>query len=134
MTANRPKLGVSTLVRDGTRVLLVRRGKAPFRDTWSLPGGHVEHGERLAEAAAREVREETGIDVTAIRQIDVAEVIAGETHYVLIVFAARGRGQAQAGSDAAAAGWFLPTEIDALPMNADTRALIHRHLAEAVHA
>jgi len=134
MTMNRPKLGVSTLVRDTGRVLLVRRGNAPFRDTWSLPGGHVEHGERLAEAAAREVREETGIAVTELRRIDIAEVITGEDHYVLIVFAANGQGEPRAASDAADARWFVPAEIDGLPMNADTRALIRRHLREGANA
>ena len=133
--SSHPRLGVSTLVRDGAgRVLLVRRGKAPFRDTWSLPGGHVEHGERLAEAAAREVREETAITATMLRRIDVAEIVTGEYHYVLIVFAASGVGEPQAASDAAAAGWFTRDEIPALAMNAETRALILRHLPETAHA
>ncbi len=134
MAPNRPSLGVSTLVRNGGRVLLVRRGKAPFLGTWSLPGGHVEPGERLTEAAAREVREETGIAATQPRRIDVAEVIAGEYHYVLIVFAAGGKGEPEAASDATDARWFLPVEIDALPMNEDTRALIRRHLQEPADA
>ena len=134
MTMNRPKLGVSTLVRDTGRVLLVRRGNAPFRDTWSLPGGHVEHGERLAEAAAREVREETGIAVTELRRIDIAEVITGEDHYVLIVFAANGQSEPRAASDATDARWVMPGEIDGLPMNGDTRDLIRRHLREGANA
>jgi ADP-ribose pyrophosphatase YjhB (NUDIX family) len=131
MTPQHPRVGVSTLIRDRSgRVLLVRRGKPPFRDTWSLPGGHLEPGERLADAATREVYEETGLAVSGLRRIDVAEIIAGEYHYVLIVFGADGEGAPRAASDAADAGWFKAAEIDALPMNDDTRALIRRHLDE----
>lgn len=134
MTPQPPRVGVSTLVRDRAgRVLLVRRGKPPFLGTWSLPGGHVEPGERLADAAAREVHEETGLAISGRSRIDVAEIIAGEYHYVLIVFGAAGEGEPRAGSDAADARWFEPTEIDALPMNEDTRALVRRHLDKAAH-
>lgn len=45
------------------RLLLIRRGHAPSAGLWSVPGGHVEPGESLAEAVVREVREETGLDV-----------------------------------------------------------------------
>jgi ADP-ribose pyrophosphatase YjhB (NUDIX family) len=134
MTPQPPRVGVSTLVRDRAgEVLLVRRGKQPFLGTWSLPGGHVEPGERLADAAVREVDEETGLAISGLSRIDVAEIIAGEYHYVLVVFSANGDGEPHAASDAADARWFGATEIDALPMNEDTRALIHRHLTDAAH-
>jgi 8-oxo-dGTP diphosphatase len=90
---DRPYLGVSVAVwRDG-EVLLVRRGRAPLAGSWSFPGGGVSLGERLEDAARREVREETGIDIAIVRQIDRAEIIVRdaegriERHYVLIVFA-----------------------------------------------
>src|SRR6476646_8960366 len=105
---DRPHLGVSVAVWRGGEVLLVKRGRAPFAGLWSFPGGGVELGERLEEAARREVREETGIDVAIVRQIDQAEIIARdengriERHYVLIVFAARlVGGELDAGDDAA---------------------------------
>ena len=134
MTINRPTLGVSTLVRDGARVLLVRRGHAPFAGTWSLPGGHVEGGERLADAAAREVHEETGLAATGLRRIDIAEVITGEFHYVLVVFAGDARGNPVAASDASEARWVEADDIAGLPMNEDTRALILRHLRAGADA
>jgi 8-oxo-dGTP diphosphatase len=129
----RPVLGVSVLVRDGGRVLLVQRARPPLQGYWSLPGGHVESGEMLKQAAAREVREETGIAVDELRQIDVAEIIGGDErsgtlhHFVLVVFAGRAApGTPVAGDDAAKARWVEQSELDGLKMTDDTRRLVVR--------
>ena len=131
--ARRPALGVSVLVREGGRVLLVKRARSPLQGYWSLPGGHVEGGERLAEAAAREVREETGVVVADLRQIDVAEIIERDEaggvahHFVLVVFAGhRASGTPVAGDDAAEARWVGPEEFGGLTMTDDTRRLVMR--------
>ncbi len=59
----RPSIGASAAIFDADgRVLLVKRGKAPLADLWSLPGGHIEPGESSMETARREVSEETGLD------------------------------------------------------------------------
>src|SRR4051812_40082201 len=111
---DRPHLGVSVAVWRNDEVLLVKRGRAPFAGFWSFPGGGVELGERLEEAATREVREETGIEVAIVRQIDRAEIIAHdgngriERHYVLIVFAGRMIGGAITAGDDAAEARFVP--------------------------
>ncbi|MBC7186765.1 MAG: NUDIX domain-containing protein, partial [Calditrichaeota bacterium] len=66
-----PLVGVAILVaRDGA-VLLVKRAFPPNAGRWSLPGGHVELGEPLKEAARREVAEECGIDVEVGELLDV---------------------------------------------------------------
>ena len=131
----RPLLGASTFVRRGESVLLVRRGKAPLRDTWAFPGGLVEFGESLAEAAAREVLEETGMTVAIGEAIDRAEIIlrdesgAAVRHYVRGVFAGAGRaGVRVAGDDAAEARWVELGDLPRFPKTPDTERIILRFL------
>ena len=58
-----PIVGVGAVVVDRNRVLLVQRGREPLKGKWSLPGGMLELGESLADGVAREVQEETGLNV-----------------------------------------------------------------------
>ena len=81
-----PALGASTVVLSGDRVLLVQRGRPPFEGLWSLPGGKVRCGERVADAARRELLEETGLDVAGLRFLDIHEIIDNARHVVLAVF------------------------------------------------
>lgn len=117
MTQSFPKLGVSVSVwRDG-KVLLVERGKEP-RGIWAFPGGHVEPGEKLEAAAARELFEETGLTARLAGLVGLYEVIrrdaAGEIslHYVIACFLGHaGPGEPVAASDAAAAEWADPETL-----------------------
>ena len=140
-TSNRPALGVSTLVRRGDSVLLVRRGKAPLRDIWAFPGGLVEFGESLTAAAAREVLEETGVTVTIDGPIDHAEIVmrneagAPERHYVLVVFAGTWRaGEPVAGDDAAEARWVDSTDLPGFQKTPDTDRILARIMGSATLA
>ncbi len=124
---DRPLLGVSGLIRHENRVLLVRRGRPPLAGLWSLPGGLVEAGESLEEAARREIREETGIETDELEQIGLDEIIerdeAGKTraHFVLAVFKGRYRsGAVMAGDDAGAAIWMDPSNPDGLALTEGT--------------
>jgi ADP-ribose pyrophosphatase YjhB (NUDIX family) len=133
MAINRPVLGVSSLIVDDGRALLVKRGKMPMLGYWSLPGGHVELGETLAEAAAREVAEETGIAVRNLKPIETLEIVnrggdgGVETHFVLVVFRGDGTGVPRAGDDAADARWVALADVPALHMMDDTKRLIATH-------
>jgi 8-oxo-dGTP diphosphatase len=90
MNTRRPLLGVSVCLLRGDEVCLVRRGHAPWAGAWSLPGGRVEFGERLEEAARREMREETGVELDAVELLRLHESIdpAHDAHAVIAVFRA----------------------------------------------
>ncbi|HLY05596.1 MAG TPA: NUDIX hydrolase [Rhizomicrobium sp.] len=125
-------LGVGAVVwNEREEVLLIRRRNPPRRNEWSMPGGKVEFGETLRAALAREVREETGLEIEIAGLIDVAELVrdaragAEDAHYVLVDYCARARsGEPIAASDASEARWFSLAEIDALALWSETRRII----------
>ena len=90
-----PRPAASIAVFRGGDVLLVERGKPPVAGLWSLPGGHIEAGEKARDAALRELAEETGVtaeiaDVTAVHDVIVRDKAgAVSVHYVLSVFYGR---------------------------------------------
>ncbi|MDX1711143.1 MAG: NUDIX hydrolase [Rhodovibrionaceae bacterium] len=107
------------VVERAGRFLLAKRGKRPLRGYWGFPGGHVEDGETLAEAARRELREEASLSAdsgTVIHALDVMGKSdpdgAPRFHYVLVaVYLDRVEGEAVAGDDAAEVCWFAPNEL-----------------------
>lgn len=103
--------GVSGLVVEGGKVLLVRRGKEPFLDHWSLPGGGVEPRESLRDAVRREVREETGLEVNVGAVAGYRESLEPR-HHILIAFHARiTGGELCAGDDAVECEFVDPSEV-----------------------
>jgi 8-oxo-dGTP diphosphatase len=109
----------------GAEVLLVRRGQAPRKGEWSIPGGRVELGETVAQAALRELKEETGVEAALLGLIDVVDHFSEVRQAVLVDYAARWiRGEPVAGDDAAEAR-FVPIE-EALTLVAweETRRII----------
>ncbi|MBR0774531.1 NUDIX hydrolase [Bradyrhizobium diazoefficiens] len=87
-----PQLAVSAAIFREGKVLLVRRARSPAKGFYSLPGGRVEFGETLHQALAREVDEETGLDIEIIALAGWREVLpaaAGAGHYLIMSFAAR---------------------------------------------
>jgi 8-oxo-dGTP diphosphatase len=127
-----PIAAVGVVCLRGEDVLLVRRGQPPLEDAWSLPGGRIEWGERAADAALRELNEETGCVAELAGLIDVVDglmqargdgVLWG--HYVLIDYAARWiSGEPRAGDDARDARFFAPDEIAALGLWDETLRII----------
>ncbi|MFT3726198.1 MAG: NUDIX hydrolase [Terricaulis sp.] len=115
-------------------VLLVRRGKPPLEGQWSLPGGRIEWGERAADAALRELKEETGCEADLIGLVDVVDAVLASRaaansppwgHYVLIDYAARWRsGAPRGGDDAREARFFSVAEIAELGLWSETIRII----------
>jgi ADP-ribose pyrophosphatase YjhB (NUDIX family) len=121
----RPVLAASTAVFRGREVLLVKRGQKLGQGLWSLPGGKVELAESVAEAAAREVFEETGIRISIIGMAGLYEIITPELHYAIAAHAAIYQsGEAKAGSDAAEARFVGVDEIATLTLAPNTLAAI----------
>lgn len=120
---SRPVLAASVAVfRDG-RVLLARRGRAPLAGLWSLPGGGVETGETLEQAALRELREEVGVEAEIIGFNRHVEAIGrdGEgrvsAHFVIASFVARWRaGEPRVSEEAAEIAWVDPDSPGDRPM------------------
>jgi 8-oxo-dGTP diphosphatase len=120
---------VGAIVRDGAgQLLLVQRGHDPEAGRWSLPGGRVEPGETDAEALVREMREETGLIVTAGPLVGAVERPGGAGTVLDIrdYAATVTGGQLTAGDDAAAARWVAPADVTSLPLTTG--------LAEALRA
>lgn len=128
-----PQVAVGAVVRRGSAVLLVQRAAAPNAGQWAIPGGKVQPGETLQQAAEREIREETGVIVKAGEPVFSFDVIEREDsgelryHYVIVdLLADYVSGEPQAGDDAMDAAWVEPETLARLEVNATTRQLLAR--------
>lgn len=117
----RPYLAVSAAIFRDDKVLIVRRARSPAHGIYTLPGGGVELGETLEEAVAREVREETALEIIPIALAGYRQAIAHdaagriERHFVILPFAARYiSGDISLNEELAEAHWLDPAEIAGL--------------------
>lgn len=123
-----PQLGVGAIVVQQDRVLLVKRGRAPARGQWAIPGGKVIAGESLRAATEREILEETGIRIEAgelawhFEFIEHNESGALQYHYVVLDFFGRYLGgEAVAGDDADAVAWVEFSRLGGLELHDVTK-------------
>jgi len=131
----RPIAGVGGIVAEDGRVLLVKRGRAPLKGLWSIPGGALELGETVEEGVRRELREEAGVEVRVIELVEVFERITRDAdgrvayHYVLLDYLCeRVSGTPRAGDDAAEAAWVSRAELPSLEMTSGTLPVIEKAL------
>jgi len=122
-----PLVGVGAVIIQADRVVLVKRAHPPIQGHWSIPGGVLEVGEMVREAAVREAREETGLIVEPGVLLGVYDRILRDPehrvqyHYVLIDFLCRVLGgELLAASDAAEVRWFTCDELPPLDLAEDT--------------
>jgi len=133
-----PVVSVGVLVVHRGRILLAQRGHEPAEGLWTFPGGVVELGETLEEAAAREVSEECGVRVrvgkplTTVDRIFRDEEGRVEYHYVIVEMLAEFLGgEPKPASDIRQVGWFSADEMADVPMTPGTRAIARQVFNEA---
>jgi 8-oxo-dGTP diphosphatase len=132
-----PLVGVGAIIIEDSRVVLVKRAHPPLQAEWSIPGGVLEVGELVREAAIREAREETGLTIEPGELLGVYDRVLRDAdrrvqyHYVLIDFLCRRvAGDLAAASDAAEVRWFRREELPALRLAADTLDVIGKGFAK----
>jgi len=130
---DRPLVGVGALVRKGEDFLLVKRMHEPSRGLWSIPGGLVDLGEAVEEAAGREVEEETGVRIAIERLLDVIDNVVRDEggrvkyHYVLVDYLARPLShEVRAGSDVIEARWVNAKDLEKYELTKTVRRLLER--------
>jgi 8-oxo-dGTP diphosphatase len=135
-----PLVGVGAIIIEDDRVLLVKRGHPPLAGEWSIPGGVLEVGETLREAAVREAMEETGLEVEPSDLLGVYDRVLRDAdertlyHYVLIDFLCRRiSGEPQAAGDADEVRWFTPGEVDKLALARDTAEVVKLGFEKVSH-
>jgi 8-oxo-dGTP diphosphatase len=140
---DRPVVGVGGILIENGRTLLIKRGSEPLLGQWSIPGGTLELGESLQDGVAREMREETGLEVRVQEMIEVfdriflepeAKVVDGKTrpkyHYVIVDYICeRLSGTPQAGSDVTDIAFATEDELVNFHLTPTAMRVLHRAFA-----
>lgn len=142
---DRPVVGVGGVVIENGRALLIRRGSEPLLGQWSIPGGTLELGESLQQGVARELREETGLEVRVLELIEVFDRIfpqdghrADEArakprfHFVIADYLCeRVSGEARAGSDVTDVAFAREEELKSYHLTETATRVLQRAFAMA---
>lgn len=127
----RPMVGVGVLIEKDGKYLLIKRAADPDKGMWSVPGGLVEIGERVKDAAVREAMEETGLRVEIVDRLGVVDKIVRDEdgrvryHFIIVQFLARiVEGEARAMDDALEARWASLSEFPSYNLTASLREFL----------
>jgi ADP-ribose pyrophosphatase YjhB (NUDIX family) len=130
-------VGAGAVVHRGKEVLLVKRNFPPNQGKWSIPGGRVELGEEVDDAAVREIREETGLSVEIEGLLDVQTLIqkdrkgAIKYHYILVDYIARAvGGRLRLDPESSSCGWFTESESRRLDTTSGTATVLRRYFRQ----
>jgi len=140
---DRPVVGVGGVVIENGRALLIKRGSEPLLGQWSIPGGTLELGESLQEGVARELLEETGLEVQVLDMIEAFDRIFRDPaapdpgnrdrpkyHYVIVDYLCdRITGKAKAGSDVTDIAYATEDELESFHMTSTATRVLHRAFA-----
>jgi 8-oxo-dGTP diphosphatase len=138
---SQPIVGVSAVIVQDGQLVLVKRGVEPGKGKWSIPGGAVELGEGVRDAAVREAKEECGLEIElvgdtpmdAIDNLIMDENGRLQYHYIILQFLARPRGGTlRAGSDAAEVRWVPLEEVDTYNLTNTFRFFFKKHRKELI--
>jgi ADP-ribose pyrophosphatase len=128
-----PRIGVGAItIRDG-KILLVKRGVQPSIGLWAIPGGTLKLGETMQECAAREMMEETGVEIKVGKCLYVFDYLekdeAGKIKFQFVVIDFAGdyiSGEPKGADDAEEAAWFAPEELSKMPVAKNTLAALRK--------
>ena len=133
---DRPYVGVGVIVFRDQEVLLIKRNKEPNKGQWSIPGGKQIIGETVADAAKRELLEETRVKVDQLLLVDVVDKIIPDVegkikyHYTLVDYMGQWlSGETRPGDDAQEVRWVCLNEIDSFSLLEETINIIHKAFA-----
>lgn len=132
-----PIAAALAVVLRGEKLLLVRRSHRPDAGKWGFPGGKIERGETIVDAALRELGEETGVTATAIDILTALDVLRRDGaatlhHYVLIAVLCRWlHGDGIAADDAEEVRWFDLAELQTIPTSPDVERIALMALARS---
>lgn len=128
-------VGVGVLLKSDNKILLVKRSREPGKGKWAVPGGRLRFGEKLMDAAVREVEEETGLKIEVTRLLDVVDLFVKDfkgkikEHYVIIDFEGKVvGGELRASSDALDVKWIDISKIYEYELTDTTAYFLRKHL------
>jgi 8-oxo-dGTP diphosphatase len=141
---DRPVVGIGGVVIEGGQAVLIRRGSEPLLGHWSIPGGSLEIGESLQAGVARELLEETGLEVQVLEVIEVFDrIFPGEPgqagqgrgprfHYVIVDYLCeRISGQPRPGGDVTDVAFASENELEKFQLTETATRVLHKAFAMA---